>query len=100
MDFFAGDSNSTIEFYYTQTDTGTYTVNGNTGDDLFAIYSIRVSDKPVTYNDYTSYNNSGSVHFTKLDNTHDVGTFNFKAINSVAPFDTVTITNGTFNIAR
>jgi len=92
-DFSAGDSNSVIALYYTQTDTGTYPVNGNTGDDLFGEYSHGSAL-------YVSYANSGSVHFTRLDATHAVGTFNFKAINTASPFDTVTITDGTFNIPK
>ena len=93
LDFSAGDSNSDIWIYYTQKDTGTYPVNGNSGDDLSAEYDLRQLL-------YVSYANSGSIHFTRLDSTHDVGTFNFKAINNSSPFDTVTITNGTFDIAR
>ncbi|MFI5201320.1 MAG: DUF6252 family protein [Candidatus Kapaibacterium sp.] len=93
LDFSAGDSISDIWIYYTQKDTGTYPVNGNTGDDLFATYDLRQLL-------YVSYANSGSVHFTRLDTNHVTGTFNFKAINNASPFDTVTITNGTFDIAR
>jgi len=97
FDFSAGDSTSTIALYYTQTDTGTFPVNGNTGDDMFATYDTGSGANDKTY---ISYANSGSVHFTTNTTSKAIGTFNFKAINMNSPFDTVVITNGTFNIDR
>jgi hypothetical protein len=91
-DFSAGDSNSDIYIYYTQTDTGTYPINGNSGSDAFATYLFGSN------NFYVSYANSGSIDFSKLTSNEANGTFNFKAINTVSPFDTVTITSGTFTI--
>ncbi|HEY3876197.1 MAG TPA: hypothetical protein VGM92_12030 [Candidatus Kapabacteria bacterium] len=106
LDFSAGDSNSSIAIYYTQTDTGSYPVNGNTGDDLFATYdrNIEVMDSitkkdTLSYNHYVSYGNSGMVHFTHLDTSLAIGTFSFKAVNANSPYDTITITDGAFDIS-
>ncbi len=97
LDAFAGDSNSTITIYYTQSDTGTFTVNGNTGSGLFMTYDTGAG---VHSNMYISYANSGSLHFTTNTTSKLAGTFNFKAINQNSPFDTAVITNGTFNMPR
>ncbi len=92
LDFSAGDSISDIGIYYTQTDTGTFPVNGTAGGDLYATYLHGANDY------YVSYANSGTVRFTTNDSSHVVGTFAFDAVDDAN--DTVKITNGTFDIAR
>ncbi|HEX5317118.1 MAG TPA: DUF6252 family protein [Candidatus Kapabacteria bacterium] len=89
-DFSAGDSNSVIAIYYIQADTGTYPINGNTGDSCFATYDLHQTE-------YISQTNSGTIHFSKITASQVVGTFNFIATDPAN--DTVRITNGTFNIA-
>ena len=100
LDFSAADSShgsaissSVIEILYIQTDTGTYPINGNTGDSCFATYS-----RDTVF--YVSNTNSGKIHFSTLTANHATGTFNFIATNINNPKDSVKITNGTFDIAR
>lgn len=90
LDFNGGDDHSVITIYYTQTDTGTYPINGNTGAPCFATYD-------TLQDTYISYTNSGTIHFSRLDTNHVTGTFNFIATDPAN--DTVRITNGTFNMA-
>ena len=91
QDCSAGDSISDIWIYYTQQDTGTYPINGNTGDSCFAFYYLRQDL-------YQSHTSSGTIHFSTLTSNHVTGTFHFIATDSLN--DTVRITNGTFDIPR
>ncbi len=80
------NDSSEIEIYYGVSDTGTYPINNVEIDGTYS-HLLRT---------YASIANSGSVHFSVLSQNQAVGTFNFVAIDSA--FDTVTVTNGVFNI--
>ncbi len=95
-DFVADDSLSfdhyeLIVINYKQTDTGTYPIS-DTGTSCFAQYEEEKT-LPLFY---TSYSNSGTIHFTRLDPSRVTGTFSFTAIDEFG--DTVKITNGTFDV--
>jgi hypothetical protein len=85
-DFSAGDSNSDIAIYYYVSDTGTYPIDDTT---IIASYLLRQDL-------YQSTAHSGFIHFSVLSSTEAKGTFNFTGQDTAK--NTVTITNGTFNI--